>query len=80
MAGGALDEIEARFVASGEDVRDAGAGDADGVRELRLADVFGREKLLKVRNVGVTTLGEFDAEFDRIGLWNQWKFNRPINV
>lgn len=47
MAGGALDEIEARFVASGEDVRDAGAGDADGVRELRLADVFGREKLLQ---------------------------------
>ena len=41
---------------------------------------FGREKLLKVRNVGATTLCEFDAEFDRIGLWNQWKYNKPINA
>ena len=39
---------------------------------------FGREPLLKLRNMGVTTLGEFDAEFDRVGLWNQWKYNKPI--
>lgn len=41
---------------------------------------FGREPLLKLRNMGVTTISVFDAEMDRVGLWNQWKFNRPINV
>lgn len=40
---------------------------------------FGRDKLMKVRNVGLTTLGEFDAEMDRIGLLNQWKYNKPVN-
>ena len=39
----------------------------------------GRENISKLRNVGVTTLSEFDAEMDRVGLWNQWKFNKPIN-
>lgn len=39
---------------------------------------FGREQLLKMRNVGRTTICEFDAEMDRVGLWNQWKYNTPI--
>jgi hypothetical protein len=32
----------------------------------------------KLRNVGATTISELDAEFDRVGLWNQWKYNKPI--
>ena len=39
------EEFEAGLVASGEDVRDAGPGDSDGVGELRLADVFSEQKL-----------------------------------
>ena len=39
---------------------------------------FGREPMSKLRNVGATTISELDAEFDRVGLWNQWKFNKPI--
>ena len=39
---------------------------------------FGREPMSKLRNVGVTTISELDAEFDRVGLWNQWKYNKPI--
>lgn len=39
---------------------------------------FGRESMSKLRNVGATTISELDAEFDRVGLWNQWKFNKPI--
>ena len=39
---------------------------------------FGREAMSKLRNVGVTTISELDAEFDRVGLWNQWKYNKPI--
>jgi hypothetical protein len=38
----------------------------------------GRETISKLRNVGATTLSELDAEFDRVGLWNQWKYNKPI--
>ena len=38
----------------------------------------GRETISKLRNVGATTISELDAEFDRVGLWNQWKFNKPI--
>lgn len=39
---------------------------------------FGREAMIKLRNVGVTTISELDAEFDRVGLWNQWKYNKSI--
>ena len=39
---------------------------------------FGRESMSKLRNVGATTISELDAEFDRVGLWNQWKYNKPI--
>ena len=39
---------------------------------------IGREQMSKLRNVGVTTISELDAEFDRVGLWNQWKYNKPI--
>ena len=39
---------------------------------------LGREQMSKLRNVGATTISELDAEFDRVGLWNQWKFNKPI--
>ena len=38
----------------------------------------GRETISKLRNVGATTISELDAEFDRVGLWNQWKYNQPI--
>ena len=47
MTGRALDKIEAWFVASGQDMGDAGACDADRVGELGLADVFSGEKLLE---------------------------------
>ena len=39
---------------------------------------LGREAMSKLRNVGATTISELDAEFDRVGLWNQWKYNKPI--
>ena len=39
---------------------------------------IGREQMSKLRNVGATTISELDAEFDRVGLWNQWKYNKPI--
>ena len=39
---------------------------------------FGREPMSKLRNVGATTISELDAEFDRVGLLNQWKYNKPI--
>ena len=39
---------------------------------------FGREAISKLRNVGATTISELDAEFDRVGLWNQWRYNKPI--
>ena len=38
----------------------------------------GRETISKLRNVGATTISELDAEFDRVGLWNQWRYNKPI--
>ena len=39
---------------------------------------FGREPMSKLRNVGATTISELDAEFDRVGLWNEWRYNKPI--
>lgn len=39
---------------------------------------FGREPMSKLRNVCATTISELDAEFDRVGLWNQWRYNKPI--
>lgn len=39
---------------------------------------FGREPMSKLRNVGATTISELDAEFDRVGLWNEWRYNQPI--
>ena len=41
---------------------------------------FGREPMSKLRNVGATTISELDAEFDRVGLWNQWRYNKPLNA
>lgn len=49
-----------------------------GCKTYRDAIKFGRENFLKLRNVGKATLIEMDAEFDRVGLWNQWKFKKPI--
>ena len=40
--------------------------------------LFGRERMFKVRNVGVTTLAVIDAEMDRVGLWDYWKYNKSI--
>jgi hypothetical protein len=28
--------------------------------------------------MGVTTLASIDAEMDRVGLWDYWKYNKPI--
>lgn len=39
---------------------------------------FGREKILLARNMGHVTLSSIDAEMDRVGLWDYWKFNKPI--
>ena len=43
----AFDEVEARTVASCQNMGDAGARDADRVGKLRLGDVLRSEKLLK---------------------------------
>lgn len=39
---------------------------------------FTRSSLFKLRNVGVTTISEFDAEMDRVGLSRNWQYNKPI--
>ena len=44
-----------------------------GIRTYRDLIKFGREQLFKVRNVGKTTIFEFDDEMDRTGLGNFWK-------
>lgn len=43
------------------------------IRTYRDLIKFGREKLAKVRNVGKTTIFEFDDEMDRAGLGKFWK-------
>ena len=40
--------------------------------------LFGRDRIFKVRNMGVTTLASIDAEMDRVGLWDYWKYNKSI--
>lgn len=44
-----------------------------GLRTYRDLIQFGRDKLLKVRNVGKTTIWDFDDEFDRAGLGSFWR-------
>lgn len=44
-----------------------------GIRTYRDLIKFGREPLLKVRNVGKTTIFEFDDEMDRAGLGRFWR-------
>ena len=51
-----------------------------GCRTYRDLLKASRDTVSKLRNVGSTTIAEFDAEMDRVGLWNQWKFNKPINA
>ena len=67
---------------SGLNVFMRGIFGTESVEEVSVDDrdllKFGREQLLKLRNVGATTISELDAEFDRVGLWNQWKYNKPI--
>ena len=46
-------EIESRLVPAGQDVGNAGAGDAERVRKLRLRDVLRVQKLLKAFVHGV---------------------------
>lgn len=40
--------------------------------------VFGRKHLSNVRNMGAITLAVIDAEMDRVGLWDYWKYNKSI--
>ena len=51
-----------------------------GIKTYRELLKYSRARLFQTRNVGKTTFLEFDAEMDRVGLWNQWKFNKPINA
>ena len=49
-----------------------------GCRTYRQILEFGREPMLKLRNVGITTINELDAEMDRVGLYDYWKYNKHI--
>ena len=39
---------------------------------------YGREALKNRRNVGIATIGEIDAEMERVGLLQYWKYNKQI--
>ena len=49
-----------------------------GIKTYRDLLKYTRARLFQTRNVGKTTILEFDAEFDRLGLWNNWKYNKQI--
>ena len=40
--------------------------------------LWGREALKNKRNIGIATIGEIDAEMERVGLLPYWKYNKPI--
>lgn len=37
-----------------------------------------RMSISRMKNVGAATIGELDAEMDRVGLWSNWKYDKPI--
>ena len=49
-----------------------------GLNTYRELLEFGRDKMLKLRNMGVTTVAIFDAEMNRVGLYDYWKENKPV--
>ena len=40
--------------------------------------LYGREAILNRRNVGGATIALIDYEMARVGLWDYWKYNKPI--
>ena len=51
---------------------------SQGLNTYRELLEFGRDKMLKLRNMGVTTVKIFDAEMSRVGLYDYWKENKPV--
>jgi len=39
---------------------------------------FTRHGMMHMRNVGVTTIAELDAEMERVGLNDHWKYNKSV--
>lgn len=49
-----------------------------GCKTYRDVLAYGREALKNRRNVGIATIGETDAEMERVGLLHYWKYKKPI--
>lgn len=49
-----------------------------GCKTYRDVLAYGREALKNRRNVGIATIGETDAEMERVGLLQYWKYNKQI--
>ena len=49
-----------------------------GCKTYRDVLFYGREALKNRRNVGIATIGEIDAEMERVGLLPYWKYNKQI--
>ena len=49
-----------------------------GCKTYRDVLFYGRDALKNRRNVGIATIGEIDAEMERVGLLPYWKYNKPI--
>lgn len=49
-----------------------------GCKTYRDVLSYGREALKNRRNVGIATIGETDAEMERVGLLQYWKYNKQI--